>query len=212
MLAWVYEAAIASGVADHVLVATPDAEIVEACRSFRAEAVLTRIDHPSGTDRIAEVSEQVKADVYVNVQGDEPLISPDSIRSCAQPLIGDAGISMGSVYSACDAAEIENPAVVKVVTDWENYALYFSRFPIPFPRNDRIGPVKKHVGIYAYRREILQEFSKWPLSPLEQAEGLEQLRFLENGVRIKMSLGQGSEMAVDTPEQAELVAARLRQR
>jgi 3-deoxy-D-manno-octulosonate cytidylyltransferase len=212
MLQWVFEACVASGTADRVIVATPDEEIIEACRRFRAEAMLTRPDHPSGTDRLAEVSDQVHADVYVNVQGDEPLIDPASIRSCAQPLLADANVAMGSVYSVCADNEIDNPAVVKVVTDWENYALYFSRFPIPFPRNDRVGPLKKHVGIYAYRRPVLQEFSKWPQSPLEQAEGLEQLRFMENGVRIKMSLGQGSEMAVDTPEQAAMVSARLERR
>jgi 3-deoxy-manno-octulosonate cytidylyltransferase (CMP-KDO synthetase) len=212
MIQWVFERALASRIADGVLIATPDREIIEACRRFGAEAILTREDHPSGTDRLAEVSESVRAEVYVNVQGDEPLINPDSIRACAEPLLGDNNVPMGSVYGECAPEEHDNPAVVKVVTDWEGYALYFSRFAIPFPRNDRVLPVKKHVGIYAYRQDVLQAFARWSPSPLEQTESLEQLRFLEHGVRIKMSLGAGSELAVDTPEQAEEVRRILEAR
>jgi 3-deoxy-D-manno-octulosonate cytidylyltransferase len=151
------------------------------------------------------VSQSLRADVYINVQGDEPLIRPESIRACAEPLLADPNVMMGSVYGECPPEEHDNPAVVKVVTDWQGYALYFSRFAIPYPRNARVDPVKKHVGIYAYRYDVLQAFSLWSPSPLEQTESLEQLRFLEHGVRIKMSLGQGSELAVDTPEQADEV-------
>ena len=209
MVQWVAEAAQASGVAERVLVATPDREVVEACSRFGVEAVLTRADHPSGTDRLAEVAERVSAEVYVNVQGDEPLIRPESIRACAQPLLDDPNVPMGSVFSECPEEEYDDPAVVKVVTDHRGFALYFSRHPIPFPRNPRVEPVKKHVGIYAYRRETLQAFSTWPMSSLEAAESLEQLRFLENGVRILMSRGAGAELAVDTPEQAEQVRRLL---
>lgn len=212
MVQWVVEAAAHAAIADRVIVATPDEEIIRACRSFGAEAILTRIDHPTGTDRIAEVSESVAADVYVNVQGDEPLIRPESIRACAEPLLADASVPMGSVFSECPEEEADNPAVVKVVTDLQGFALYFSRFAIPFPRSDRIAPLKKHVGIYAYRREIVQAFSRWPQSPLERAESLEQLRFMENGIRIRMSEGSGSELAVDTPEQADEVRHILRKR
>jgi 3-deoxy-manno-octulosonate cytidylyltransferase (CMP-KDO synthetase) len=212
MVQWVVEAARGSGLTDGVVVATPDQEILDACRAFGAEAVLTRMDHPSGTDRLAEVSEAVVADVYVNVQGDEPLISPESIRACAMPLLKDAAVPMGSLYAPCADEEVDNPAVVKVVTDGEDYALYFSRYPIPFPRSRREVPLKKHVGIYAYRREVLQAFASWQQTPLEMTESLEQLRFLEHGVRIKMSLGMGSEMAVDTPEQAEQVRDILSRR
>jgi 3-deoxy-manno-octulosonate cytidylyltransferase (CMP-KDO synthetase) len=212
MVQWVVEAARRAEVADRVVVATPDEEIFEACRAFGAEAVMTRNDHPTGTDRIAEVSEHLPAEVYVNVQGDEPLIRPESIRACAAPLLGDPAIPMGSVYSECPAEEAENPAVVKVVTDLQGFALYFSRFAIPFPRTERPAPLKKHVGIYAYRREVVQAFSRWPQSPLERAESLEQLRFMENGVRIRMSEGAGSELAVDTPEQAEEVRRLLASR
>lgn len=205
MVQWVFEAAREAGVAERVVVATPDQEIVDACQSFGAEAILTRHDHETGTDRIAEVAEKIETDVYVNVQGDEPLIQASSIRTCAEPLMKDGSIKMGSVYCECPADEYDNPAVVKVVTDGQGFALYFSRFPIPFPRNERTIPIKKHIGLYAYRRDALQGFAQWPMSDLERAESLEQLRFMDHGVRIFMAEGAGTELAVDTPEQAEQV-------
>ena len=223
MVQWVYEAAVASGVGEQVVVAAPDQEIIDACISFGAESVLTSPDHPTGTDRIAEVARKIEADVYVNVQGDEPLIKPDSIAACAQPLLrtpsplsgwfapasgegaGGGEAQMASVYTHCTPEEYDNPATVKVVTDLTGFALYFSRHPIPFERNPRIGPVKKHIGLYAYRRQPLLEFAQWSMSPLETAESLEQLRFMEHGVRIFMSEAEGTELAVDTPEQADQV-------
>lgn len=208
MIQWVVEAAKKADIGP-VVVAAPDPEIIDLCKSFGADAMLTGLHHPSGTDRIGEVSKQFPADVYVNVQGDEPLIRPESIRAVAKPLIENAEIQMGSLYAECPEDELDNPAVVKVVTDQSGYALYFSRHAIPYPRNPRVVPVKKHVGLYAYRREVVEKFSSWPQSPLEQTESLEQLRFLENGVRIMMSYGEGSEMAVDTPEQAEIVRQHL---
>lgn len=209
MVQWVWEAAVRSGVGERVIVATPDGEIVEACAKFGAETVLTSDSHPSGTDRIAELAETVKADVYVNVQGDEPLINPEDIRACARPLLEDEFVSMGSVMADCPEHEWDNSAVVKVAVDQDGYALYFSRHAIPFARNSRIVPVKKHIGIYAYRLNALRAFSSWKQTPLETAESLEQLRFLEHGVRIKMSQGTGSVLAVDTPEQAEAVRRLL---
>jgi 3-deoxy-D-manno-octulosonate cytidylyltransferase len=208
MVQWVFEAAQKSGVGEEIVIATPDQEIFQAAESFGAKAVMTRLDHPSGTDRLAEVAQTVVADFYVNVQGDEPLIDPATIRACAQPLIDDPKVEMASVWSPCPVDEIENPAVVKVVTGVNGDALYFSRYAIPYPRNAR-SLVKKHVGIYTYRRGVLQQFSGWPPSPLELTESLEQLRFLENGVRIRMAEGKGSALAVDTPEQAEEVRRLL---
>lgn len=207
MVQWVVEAARASGAAERVLVATPDDAILAACAAFGAEAIRTRLDHPSGTDRLAEVAEAVEADVYVNVQGDEPLVPPETIRACAAPLLADPSVEMGSVCAPCPEEEWDNPAVVKVVTALNGDALYFSRHAIPFPRSPRT--VKKHLGLYAFRRDVLRRFATWPQSPLEMAESLEQLRFLENGVRIRMSEGQGSAVAVDTPEQADQVRAFL---
>ncbi|HWD40015.1 MAG TPA: 3-deoxy-manno-octulosonate cytidylyltransferase [Fimbriimonas sp.] len=209
MIQWVVEAAQKAGVADRILVATPDQEILARCAAFGAETYLTRNDHPSGTDRLAEVADKVEAEVYINVQGDEPLIDPKTIRACAEPLLQDSSVRMSSVYSICDESELDNPAAVKVVTNIEGFALYFSRHPIPYPRNPRPEPVKKHVGIYAFRRDVLLRFATWSQTPLERAESLEQLRFLENGVRIKMARGEGSVLAVDTPEQAEQVRLLL---
>lgn len=205
MVQRVVEAAQASGVADRVLVATPDHEIVEAVRSFGGEAILTSNEHETGTDRLAEVAQSVQADVYVNVQGDEPLVPPTSIAACAAPLLADASVQMGSVFATCDERDHDNPAVVKVVTDLDGFALYFSRYAIPFARNARTEPVKKHIGLYAYRREVLEAFATWPMSSLERMESLEQLRFLQHGIRIKMSEAEGAELAIDTPEQADEV-------
>lgn len=209
MVQWVYEAAQRSGISERIIVATPDQEILDACRGFGAEAMLTDVNHVSGTDRIAEVAKSVEGDVFVNVQGDEPLVEPGDIAACASPLLVDQYVSMGSVMTDCPEPEIENHAVVKVVTDLEGYALYFSRHPIPYDRNARVMPVKKHIGLYAYHRGALDAFATWQQSPLETAESLEQLRFLEHGVRIKMSEGKGSAIAVDTPEQAEAVRRLL---
>ncbi|MDI9641598.1 3-deoxy-manno-octulosonate cytidylyltransferase [Kamptonema cortianum] len=205
MVQWVYEAAVRSGLTDRIVVATPDQEIVEACSQFGAETILTSDVHPSGTDRIAEVATKISADVYVNIQGDEPLVNANDIRACAQPLLAESTVSMGSVMADCPEHEEDNHAVVKVVTDLEGFALYFSRHAIPFARNERVRPLKKHIGLYAYTGLALRAFSTWKQTPLEVAESLEQLRFLEHGLRIKMSQGTGSAFGVDTPEQAEAV-------
>lgn len=205
MVQWVFEAAMRADVAEKVVIATPDVEILDACQSFGAAGVLTSHEAPTGTDRIAEVAEKLVADVYVNVQGDEPLIFPETIAACAQPMLDRAELEMSSVYTWATPDEWDQPAVVKVVTDREGFALYFSRYPIPFPRAERRSPVKKHVGVYAYRREALRRFSTWPQADIEISESLEQLRFLDRGVRIFMAEAQGTELAVDTPEQAEEV-------
>ncbi len=209
MVQWVYEASVASGVADEVIVAAPDQEIIDAVSKFGARGVLTRHDHQTGTDRLAEVAELVPASVYVNVQGDEPLIMPSSIAACVQPILDNPKIQMSSVYSICPENEFDQAHVVKVVTDKEGFALYFSRYAIPFARNARVIPVKKHVGLYAFSREALLGFKDWPMGDLESAESLEQLRFMENGVRIFMVQADGTELAVDTPEQAAEVEAFL---
>jgi 3-deoxy-manno-octulosonate cytidylyltransferase (CMP-KDO synthetase) len=212
MVAWVVEAAQRAEVADLVIVATPDDEIMDACRKMGVEAVRTLHTCPTGTDRIAEAAAQVPADCYVNVQGDEPLVEPASIAACARPLLQSLEVEMASVYGRLDPNEESDPNAVKVVTDRQGYALYFSRSPIPFERNPRVEPAKKHVGLYAYRADALSRFSTWPQTPLEVAESLEQLRFLENGVRIKMEPGEATPLAVDTPAQAEQVRAILAER
>jgi 3-deoxy-manno-octulosonate cytidylyltransferase (CMP-KDO synthetase) len=211
MVQWVYEAALLSGVAQDVIIATPDEEIALAAKRFGAEVVLTRDDHPSGTDRLAEVAGALESEVLINVQGDEPLISAMTIQACAQPF-SDSAVEMTSVYTQCSDDELDNPAAVKVVTDLNGFALYFSRHAIPFARNSRTEPCKKHVGIYGFRRNVLLKFAQWDQTPLERAESLEQLRFLEHGVRIKMCPGEATPVAVDTPEQAMQVRALLEAR
>ncbi|MBL8067791.1 MAG: 3-deoxy-manno-octulosonate cytidylyltransferase [Armatimonadetes bacterium] len=212
MVQWVYEAAVASGVSNNVVIATPDQEIVHAAGQFGAPAILTSPDHPSGTDRIAEVARSMPHDFYLNVQGDEPLIDPGDLAACARPLFDDPAVQMSSLMADCPDHEVENPAVVKVVTDLAGDALYFSRHSIPYPRNERTTPVKKHIGLYAYRHSLVESFASWPQTPLEIAESLEQLRFLEHGVRVRMAEGKGSALAVDTPEQAEAVRRLLAER
>ncbi|MBV6457383.1 MAG: 3-deoxy-manno-octulosonate cytidylyltransferase [Fimbriimonadaceae bacterium] len=212
MVQWVYEAAEAANIAEEVVVATPDQEIVDACSAFGARGILTDIAHPTGTDRIAEVARRVPADVYVNVQGDEPLIRAESIAACAKPMLTDSAIQMASVYCPADPQDEDNPNVVKVVLDANEYAMYFSRWAIPFPRNPRVEPLLKHIGLYAYTGDALRRFSELPPSPLETAESLEQLRFMQAGIRIKMSPAPGTELAVDTPEQAEMVRQLLSSR
>ena len=212
MIQWVWERAQAAEVADRVIVATPDAAIVDACKSFGAEAILTRDDHASGTDRIAEVANIVLADVYVNVQGDEPLVHPPTIRACAETILDNPTHQIGSVMDVCPLDEYDAPSTVKVVVDLDDVALYFSRFPIPYARNHRADAVLKHVGLYAYRRKPLIEFSSWHPTALEVAESLEQLRFMEHGYRIKMVKGKGSAIAVDEPHHADAVRLELEQR
>ncbi|MFM9873314.1 MAG: 3-deoxy-manno-octulosonate cytidylyltransferase [Fimbriimonadaceae bacterium] len=209
MVQWVYEAAVKANITPNIVIATPDQEIIDAARLFNAPSILTRNDHPSGTDRIAEVATKMPHDFYLNVQGDEPLIDTEDLKACAQPLFDDPQIQMASIMADCPENEIDNHAVVKVVTDLNQNALYFSRHAIPFPRNPREAQVKKHVGIYAYRHEVVESFATWPQTPLEITESLEQLRFMEHGIRIRMAHGKGSALAVDTPEQAEAVRKLL---
>lgn len=208
MIQWVWEAAKqAASIAD-VFIATPDHEIIDAAESFGAKALLTSADHPTGTDRIAEVATKVEAEVYLNVQGDEPLIQPDTISACALALV-ESGEEMASIYDFMDEREADDPAVVKVVTDNRDRALYFSRSRIPFHRQQSGTRLKKHVGLYAYTRDALTRFSHWEPTPLEQTEMLEQLRFLENGIAIQMKRAAATALAVDTPEQADIVRGLL---
>lgn len=203
MIQWVYERALASAVTERVVVATPDEAIAEATRGFGGEAVLTSADHPTGTDRIAEAAERLDAELYVNVQGDEPLIEPETIRACAEAL-RSGGAQVASVYDDLDEADADDPNVVKVVLGRQGNALYFSRSPIPYPRSGS-RQLCKHIGIYGYTLGALRAFASLPPGELELTESLEQLRFLENGWTIYMAKGRGTPLAVDTPEQLERV-------
>lgn len=209
MIAWVYERAVAANCAKDIVVATPDDEIIAACQFFGAKALKTREDHISGTDRICEIAERFESDYFINVQGDEPLVDPQSIADCASVLANNDDVEVASVFAWAEPDDDLNPAVVKVVTDKVGFALYFSRHGIPYARNQRPEPVKKHIGIYGYSRSALKAYSDWSAGSLELAESLEQLRFLENGYRIAMVEGKPAAMGVDTPEQAELARKLL---
>ncbi|MBF0622671.1 MAG: 3-deoxy-manno-octulosonate cytidylyltransferase, partial [Magnetococcales bacterium] len=182
---------------DHVVVATDDQRIYDAVKAHNGSVMMTRSDHVSGTDRVAEVARQLDVDIVVNIQGDEPFLQPNVIDEAVSPLRQDASIPMSTLaHSIHTMREVMDPNVVKVVCDLTGFALYFSRAPIPFDRDAFAewphgvqtipSAMRRHVGIYVYRTEFLQTFSKLPPSPLEKYERLEQLRVLENGYRIRV--------------------------
>lgn len=206
MVEWVYKRALKSKL-DGVVVATDDERIVDEVKSFGGNVILTRKDHINGTSRIAEVCETyTDYDVIVNIQGDEPLIEPDMINSIIDSFIEDNTIPMSTLkYKLTDMAEIENPNAVKVVTDKNDFAIYFSRSVIPYPRNLNMDNYYKHVGIYGYKRDFVMEYAKMESTPLELSESLEQLRVLENGYKIKVLETPYKIIGVDTQEELERV-------
>ena len=197
-----------SSVLDEVYVATDDERIFSGVESFGGKAVMTRSDHKSGTDRIQEAVEKIgtDADVIINVQGDEPFIQPSQVETLMH-LFDEPSTQIGTLGKRFDSIEaIQNPNSPKIVTDIRGFALYFSRSVIPYIRGvetqDWFGqyPFLKHLGIYAYRREVLAEVTQLPQSSLEKAESLEQLRWLENGYRIRVGLTYVETVGIDTPE------------
>jgi 3-deoxy-manno-octulosonate cytidylyltransferase (CMP-KDO synthetase) len=211
MILHVYERARKAKFVNRVMVATDDMRIFNAVKGFDGDAVMTSQSHESGTDRLAEVAEGLKSDIIVNVQGDEPLIEPEMIDEAIRPLIDNGSIVMGSLKAEIrDEAELNNPNVVKVVVDKNDFALYFSRYPIPFVRDGSRFTAHgsrhfKHIGLYVYRRDFLLKYAKMPQTPLEMAEKLEQLRVLENGYRIKVPTTRYQTLGVDTEEDLERV-------
>jgi len=210
MVQHVYERAQRAELVSRVIVATDDRRIFDAVGRFGGKAVMTSESHKSGTDRLAEVAKGLDSDIIVNIQGDEPLIEPGMIDEAIRPLMEDNSIAMGSLKAEIrDEMELNNPNVVKVVVDRNGFALYFSRYPIPYIRDD--SPLSlltgrfKHVGLYVYRREFLLEYAGMPQTPLEEAEKLEQLRALENGYRIKVPTTRYQSIGVDTEEDLERV-------
>jgi len=206
MVVRVYERASQAGLVDETLVATDDERIKDAVEAAGGRAMLTRADHATGTDRLAEVAEAYpQVDLIVNVQGDEPLIEPGLIDQLAGLFADEPDLQMATVKTEMkDEDEQRNPNNVKVVCDKAGYALYFSRSLMPYPRKGGC-PVYKHIGIYAYRRDFLLKYAKMEPTPLEKAESLEQLRALENGFRIKVVETKASFVGVDTPEDLERV-------
>ena len=209
MIQHVYERACQAQLPNEVVVATDNELVEKAVLDFGGKAVMTSPDHPSGTDRLAEVALMYPdVDVIVNVQGDEPMIPPEVIDRLAEAFNGDADLNMATMKVVMDEEDYENPAAVKVVTDQQGYALYFSRSLVPYPRNKPEGfKVFKHVGIYAYRRNFLLKYAALAPTPLEKAESLEQLRALENGYKIKVLESDFQGIGVDTPEDLAAVNA-----
>lgn len=209
----VWERAVRAKLVDRVIVATDDMRIAEAAFNFGAEIALTSPKHPTGTDRLAEVAAKLKtARIILNVQGDEPDIPSATIDRLARALLDDSRLGMVTAANpVTDPADIHNPNVVKVVTDRTGRALYFSRSVIPHDRDGR-GGVKylRHQGIYGYRRKVLLDFVKWKPTPLEQAEKLEQLRALENGVSIGVITVRRASVGVDAPEDLARAEKALR--
>ncbi len=212
----VYENSKSAHSADDVIVATDSETIFETVLSFGGKASMTRREHASGTDRVAEVARSLSCDIIVNVQGDEPLMTPEMIEEAIALLSGDSA-DIGTLAKRIERTEeVMDPNVVKVVFDREGYALYFSRAPIPYHRDqwkdlDRLTAhssqftVFKHIGIYSYRREALLRFTGMVPSRLEEIEKLEQLRALENGFRIKVGETSLETMGIDTPQDLERV-------
>ena len=217
MVEHVYRRAAAARGVDAVVIATDDGRIAEAVQRFGGVVRLTSPAHPSGLDRVAEVASDLACDVVVNVQGDEPLIEPAMISQAVDALHGDETVEMSTLRRRLEhPAEYVSPHVVKVVTDVEGNAMYFSRAPIPFRREDDTAPgsggrqaIYKHIGLYAYKRSFLLKIASLPRTALEISESLEQLRALEHGFRIRAVVTTYDSIGVDTPEDLERVRRHL---
>ena len=211
MIEHVYRRAAASPIVSRVIVATDDLRIATTVNDFGGNVRLTRMDHQTGTDRLAEVAATLDCDIVVNVQGDEPLLDPRAITEAVRPFT-DPSILMTTLYRRIEQpSELTNANVVKIVLDRGGFALYFSRAPIPFARDPRGGwpPMYRHVGLYAYRRSTLLVLASLEQTPLERAEALEQLRALEHGIRIRAVETAYDSIGVDTPEDLEEVRRLL---
>ncbi|WP_394766654.1 3-deoxy-manno-octulosonate cytidylyltransferase [uncultured Paludibaculum sp.] len=200
MIQHVWERALLAKLPRSIVIATDDDRIASVARSFGAEVVITRQDHLSGTDRVAEAASTTDADIVVNIQGDEPLIDPDAIDAAITVLLDDPACQMATLKKRIVGRdEIDNPNVVKVVTGHDGRALYFSRHPIPYSRGGAV-TYWKHIGLYVYRRALLLGYSTLRPGILEQNEKLEQLRALENGISIRVAETAYETIGVDTPE------------
>lgn len=222
MLAWVYQAASSASVFDRLIVATDAEEVADLCRANGWECRMTSSDLASGTDRVHVVAQELgrednrdqSNDIFVNIQGDEPLLLPGHFRALLLP-VQRTDVEVATLRTRCPADEIGNPNVVKVVVDANSRALYFSRATIPFDRDGNASasiPYWKHLGLYAYRKLVLDRFPYLPTSQLEAVERLEQLRLLENGIAIHVEPVEHDTIGVDTEADLEAVAAVLRQR
>jgi 3-deoxy-manno-octulosonate cytidylyltransferase (CMP-KDO synthetase) len=211
LVGWVYEAVRSSQLLSDVIIATDSEEIMEACVKQGWNARMTSSTHRSGTERVHEISNSIAADVYVNVQGDEPLVRPEQIAALLD-VMKDPAVQVGTVKTPCPREDMGNPNVVKVVAAPDGRALYFSRATIPFDRDKTEPRYFKHLGLYAYRKPALDLFVSQPESTLEKTERLEQLRFLENGIAIYVGETPYDSVGVDTEEDLQRAAEILTKR
>ena len=214
MIQRVYERASLSKTLNELVVAVDDPRVKEKVEEFGGKAILTGAEHQSGTDRIAEVVEKVPADIVVNIQGDQPLLDPNMIDEAVLPMIDNPDIHMSTLKQEIGKEDFDDPGVVKVVVDDNNFALYFSRSLIPYPRHDQNLRVFEHVGLYVYRKDFLLKISKMPMGYLEQIESLEQLRVLEKGYKIlvvETKTDRNSGVSVDTPQDLDRVNKILKE-
>ena len=213
MIQHTYLSAKKSKLLDKVVIAVDDEKVFQVCKSFGADVYMTPKDCPSGSDRIAIVTEKIPdADIIVNIQGDEPFIKGKMIDQAIEPHLFDKNVQLSTLARRItNVDEMKSPSVVKVVFDYHNFAMYFSRSPIPFVRDERTNleriqsaEIYKHIGLYVYKREALLNFTKLKPTDLEQIEKLEQLRFLENGYKIKIVVTEYDSLSVDTPKDLEI--------
>lgn len=212
MIGWVYRAARACPLLDQVLIATDSEEVLSFAQEHSLPAVFTPEDCPSGTDRVHAVAQSIAADIYVNIQGDEPLLRPEHLEALLAPMARPE-VEVTTLATDCKPDQIVNPHAVKVVTAANGRALYFSRATIPYDRDNTGGVAyRKHLGIYAYRKAALDRFPTLPPSRLEAIERLEQLRFLENGIDVYVAHTPYDTIGVDTEEDFHAVEALIRER
>ncbi len=209
LLAHVYRSVRSSELLDDVVIATDSEEILEFCKKNSWHVRMTSADHRSGTERVCEIARSMAADVYLNVQGDEPLTRPEHINSVLG-VMTDVAVQVGTLKTKLSAADVNDPNAVKVVTDNSGRALYFSRAAIPFDRDGARPVYFKHLGLYAYRKAALDRFVALPESVLERSERLEQLRFLENGIPMHVAEAQFDTVGVDTEEDLRKVEKMLK--
>jgi 3-deoxy-manno-octulosonate cytidylyltransferase (CMP-KDO synthetase) len=211
MIQWVWEAASRSRLAEGVIVATDDDRIADTAAKFGADVIMTRKSHRSGTDRMAEVAEKIPARLYINVQGDEPMLAAHAVDDLIRAMLENPRVPIGTLAHRIESEEEwRSPEVVKVVADRHGEALYFSRSPLPFQRSfDPTTPLLRHVGIYAFRAKALATFVSLKPSALEMAEGLEQLRALEHGLAIQLIETKYRCLGVDTPADLARVETAL---
>lgn len=208
MIEHVYRRASDAKHVSDVLVATDDRRIADAVDAFGGTAVMTRVDHPSGTDRLAETAAELACDLVVNVQGDEPMLDPAAIDAAVSACLEDPDVRMSTLRTPLAVADARNPSVVKVVVNLHGDAMYFTRAHVPYVRNGHAAPQAwRHLGLYVYRLDTLRHLARLAATPLELAEGLEQLRALEHGIPIRTVETLATSPSVDTPE--DLAQVRL---